>query len=83
MENIVGWKYNPGLKNIEKLYTFPSFIEAVLFVNEVARISEKLNHHPDILLKFNKVILTFTTHSSDGLTSLDINAASKIDSDLC
>jgi 4a-hydroxytetrahydrobiopterin dehydratase len=56
------------------------FAAAVALVNEVARLAEEANHHPDILLHgWNKLRLTLSTHSEGGLTAADFELAAKID----
>ena len=49
------------------------------FVNHVADLAEKMDHHPDILIQYKKVTLTLSTHSAGGLTALDFELAKKID----
>jgi 4a-hydroxytetrahydrobiopterin dehydratase len=49
------------------------------FVNQVARIAESNNHHPDIEIHWNKVLLTFTTHDESGLTEMDFKLALQCD----
>jgi 4a-hydroxytetrahydrobiopterin dehydratase len=59
---------------------FEDFAAAIAFVNSVAEISERANHHPDILVHgWNKVRLTLSTHSEGGLTEADFEVASQID----
>ncbi len=64
---------------IVKDFSFPSFKVALEFVNKIADIAEKLNHHPDILLSFNKVRISSTTHSDKGLSDKDFDLAEQID----
>ena len=66
-------------EEISRIYTFGSFGTAVAFVNQVADIAEKLDHHPDILLQYKKVRLSVSTHSAGGLTELDFTLAQRID----
>ncbi len=49
------------------------------FVNKVADIAEKQDHHPDILIKYNKVTLILSTRKVGGLSSKDFIQAAKID----
>lgn len=49
------------------------------FVNSVALLAEKRNHHPDINIRWNKVHLALSTHSAGGLTKLDFKLAKAID----
>jgi len=64
---------------IAREYRFSSFNAAMVFVNRVADLAESMDHHPDILVQFNKVTLTLSTHSAGGLTDLDFELAKKLD----
>ncbi|MEK6974436.1 MAG: 4a-hydroxytetrahydrobiopterin dehydratase [Nanoarchaeota archaeon] len=67
-------------KLIEREFDFKNFKEAMNFVNKVAEISEKENHHPNILIHmYNKVIITLYTHAINGLSINDFILASKIE----
>lgn len=70
-----GWKLEEDGRTIAKKYMFPSFPEAVAFVNKVAGIAEAQVHHPFISIDYRKVTLRLTTWHSGGLTLLDIHAA--------
>lgn len=72
-----GWEVEE--KSISKRFLFPSFLEAIAFVNKVATKSEKEEHHPDIDVRYNKVRLTLSTHSEGGITEKDIKLARIID----
>ncbi len=58
--------------------TQSDFKEAMLFVGAVAYVAERANHHPDILIEWNKVTLTLSTHSAGGLTGADFDLAGAI-----
>jgi len=58
---------------------FKDFVAAMKFVNAVARLAEKADHHPDIDIRWNKVTLALTTHSEGGLTENDFKMARQID----
>ena len=64
---------------IRRSFKFDSYMDGVTFVNEVAEIAERANHHPDIDLRWCRVDLLLTTHSEDGLTQLDFDVAVEID----
>jgi 4a-hydroxytetrahydrobiopterin dehydratase len=51
------------------------FKDAMFFVGAVAYLAEEANHHPDILIRWNKVTLTLSTHSAGGLTAADFSMA--------
>lgn len=65
---------------LSKSFRFTSFKEAMGFVNIVAAISEKMNHHPDIQINYNVVRLTLFTHSKNAITEKDEQLAKEIDS---
>lgn len=77
LKSLQGWQMKGN--EIIKTYNHKDFIDAVSFVNKVAILAEKANHHPDILIKYNKVTLTLSTHSEGGITDKDFNLARKID----
>ena len=55
------------------------FRAAMLYVGAVAYVAEEANHHPDILIQWNRVTLTLSTHSAGGLTAADFALARAID----
>jgi len=65
---------------IQRTYQFDDFAASMRFVNAVAAAAEKANHHPDILIRYNKVTLTLTTHDAGGITELDFELAQIADS---
>jgi len=64
---------------IEREYRFKSFTEAIDFINRVAKLAEKEEHHPDIFNSWRTVRLRLTTHDAGGLTEYDFDLAKKID----
>lgn len=74
---LTGW-IQKGL-TIEKTYVFKDFKNAMSFVNQVAEIAETEDHHPDIGIYYNKVLVTLWTHVVKGLTENDFILAAKID----
>ncbi|MBI2929014.1 MAG: 4a-hydroxytetrahydrobiopterin dehydratase [Verrucomicrobia bacterium] len=64
---------------ITRTYEFDDFVQAMTFVNKVARLAEKAQHHPDIDIRWNKVTLALTTHDAGGLTEKDFELAGKCD----
>ncbi len=65
-------------KTIEREFQFKDFRKAMEFVNKVADIAEKEDHHPDILIRYNKVTLILSTHKVGGLSKKDFILAAKI-----
>lgn len=66
-------------ETIRKTYRFSTFMEAIAFVNEAARLAEQYNHHPHIAIDYRDVTLGLTTWSAGGLTELDFALALEFD----
>lgn len=64
---------------IQKVFEFDDFPSAVKFVNDVAKMADRYDHHPDIDIRYNKVKLSMTTHSEEGLTGRDFDLAGDIE----
>lgn len=77
LARVEGWQREG--EALQKEFKFGSFGEAMEFVNRVARLAEAANHHPDILVQYNRVRLTLSTHSEGGLTARDFDLAEEID----
>lgn len=61
-----GW--GDSEEKLEKKFKFKDFNQAIKFVNKVAEIAEKQNHHPDIEVNFNKVKISITDHEKGGVS---------------
>jgi len=71
-----GWQLRG--KEISRTFVFEDFAPSIRFVNRLAKRAESMNHHPDILIQYNKVRLALTTHDEGGLTMKDFRLAQKI-----
>lgn len=60
-------------------FEFSSYMSGVEFVNQVAKIAEEMDHHPDIYLGYKKVNLEIMTHSVGGITNLDFEFAKRVE----
>jgi 4a-hydroxytetrahydrobiopterin dehydratase len=76
LAQLPGWKRNG--KAIDRVFQFDNFIKAMEFVNQIAEAAEAVNHHPDILISYNKVTLSLISHDSGGVTNRDIKMAGRI-----
>ncbi len=74
---IPSWRL--GGREIEHEFRFKDFREAMLFVNRIADIADKQDHHPDIFVSYNKVKLVFSTHKIGGLSMNDFIMAARVD----
>jgi len=72
-----GWELADG--RITKTATHKDFAAALRYVNAVGYLAEKANHHPDIVMSWNKVMLTLVSHSAGGLTDQDFALARSLD----
>ena len=77
MKTIHGWTLMGD--EIQKQYTFKDFPAAIAFVNRLAPDAEAADHHPDILINYKRVTLTYSTHSEGGLTDKDFAGAAMAD----
>ncbi|MES2874933.1 MAG: 4a-hydroxytetrahydrobiopterin dehydratase [Bacteroidota bacterium] len=67
-------------ESLTKDFKFPDFISAWAFMNKVALLAEKMDHHPDWCNSYNKVSISLSTHSAgDKVTSQDRELARLID----
>ena len=73
-----GWVMNPERYAIRKQFRFRNFVEAFGWMTKVALVAEKLNHHPEWSNVYSTVNVELTTHSTGGLTELDVKLAKKM-----
>ena len=77
LKTVPGWSKHG--KVILRTFEFAGFVESIDFVNSIAKLAQKANHHPDIDIRFNKVALKLSTHDEGGLTEKDFALARKCD----
>lgn len=56
-----------------------SFPQAVFVVSAIAAVAERMNHHPDIDIRWRTLTFTLSTHSAGGVTAADVELAQQID----
>ena len=81
-KKVDGWNVKPNEKKIyflEKDFRFKNFLESQKFINNVSKISEEENHHPDITFGWGYAEIKVTTHAIKGLSENDFILAAKID----
>lgn len=76
LAGLAGWTRQGN--SIVREVALADFRAAMLYVGAVAYLAEAANHHPDVLISWNKVTLTLSTHSAGGLTSKDFALAMQI-----
>ncbi len=79
-ENIAdlpSWSLNGD--SLQRTFRFDDFVGSMAFVEKIAHLAEEMNHHPDIMIRFNKVTLTLSTHDAGGITENDFTLARATD----
>ncbi len=77
LEGLNGWTLDGAA--IRRQFTLASFPDAIAFVTRLAFEAEAADHHPDILINYKRVTLTYSTHSEGGLTQKDFDGARNAD----
>ena len=72
-----GWELKDG--KIVKSFQFTSFMNAIEFVNEIAKVAERLDHHPIITINWKTVKLSLKSFDVDAITKRDISLAKEIE----
>ena len=71
------WSERDG--GLERTLEFASFLDGIAFVNRLAELAERENHHPDIEISYRRVTVRWTTHSAGGITDRDRALAAATD----
>ncbi len=77
LAGLSGWRFLN--EAISKDFKLKDFQEAMGFVVKIALAAEKMDHHPDITIEYNRVRIKLTTYSEEGVTEKDFNLAEKIE----
>jgi 4a-hydroxytetrahydrobiopterin dehydratase len=72
-----GWEVKDG--KVVKAFQFSSFMNAIGFVNEIAKVAERLDHHPIITINWKMVKLSLKSFDVDAITKRDIALAKEIE----
>ena len=78
-EHLPLWHVAEDGKALQRVFRFRDFSEAWGFMNRVALLAEKLDHHPDWSNVWNIVRIELTSHDSGGLTARDVRFATAVD----
>ena len=74
-----GWSINAASTEIRREYAFKDFYRTMSFVNAVAHIANREDHHPDLEVGYNYCRIRYSTHAIEGLSENDFICAAKID----
>jgi 4a-hydroxytetrahydrobiopterin dehydratase len=72
-----GWELKD--EKVIKSFQFSSFVDAIEFVNKVAKVAESINHHPIITINWKTVKLSLKSFDVDAITNRDITLATRIE----
>ena len=70
------WALEDG--KLVRYWTFPGFVQAMEFVEGIAQLAEREQHHPDIDIRYNQVKLALVSHDAGGITERDAHMAQHI-----
>jgi 4a-hydroxytetrahydrobiopterin dehydratase len=74
---LAGWTRKG--ESLLKTFTFATFMAGISFVDRVAAAAEKMDHHPDLDIRYTKISVVLSTHSAGGITIHDVNLAREMD----
>lgn len=77
LERLEGWECAGG--EISKEFRFKNYHQTLAFVNAVAWVAHRENHHPDMLVGYNTCRITYTTHAIGGLSENDFICAARVE----
>jgi 4a-hydroxytetrahydrobiopterin dehydratase len=72
-----GWSRRGDV--ITKTFQFRKFLDGIEFVRAVAKVADAADHHPDIDIRYTKIICSLSTHSAGGITQKDLDMARQIE----
>lgn len=78
VEQVPGWRLAEDGKSISRRFEFKGFYRTMAFVNALAWVANREDHHPDFTAGYNYCEVRFTTHAVDGLSENDFICAAKV-----
>jgi len=81
LARLEGWKLTGDGANvaIEKTFTFANYFETIAFVNALAWVAHRQDHHPDLSVHYDRCVVRFNTHDVGGISSTDFDCAAQAD----
>ncbi len=77
LPEISGWDLRDG--QIRKSFKFEDYHHTMAFVNAVAWVAHREDHHPDLEVGYNRCVVKYSTHAVKGLSENDFICAAKVD----
>ncbi len=79
LADLEGWDLRESATEIGKCYNFSNYYETMAFVNAIAWMAHHENHHPDLEVCYNHVLVRYSTHAIGGLSENDFICAAKVE----
>ena len=81
LTHVEGWQLEGDGADIaiSKTFRFANYFETIAFVNALALVAHKQDHHPDLSVHYNRCVVRFNTHDVKGLSETDFECASQVD----
>ncbi|HEY2968130.1 MAG TPA: 4a-hydroxytetrahydrobiopterin dehydratase [Casimicrobiaceae bacterium] len=77
LKALPAWEYADG--RLIKIFRFANYYETMAFVNAVAYVAHREDHHPDLSVHYNRAVASYSTHDAGGVTLNDCICAAKIE----
>lgn len=77
MSGLPGWAVQGGM--LTKTYPLKSYAEGVVFASAIGWTADGLDHHPDLFIGYQKVVVSTVTHDAGGLTGKDVVLARRVE----
>ncbi len=75
---VSGWTLNEDVTGISRSFKFKNYYETMAFVNAIAWISHREDHHPDLEVSYSRCVVRYSTHAVKGLSDNDFICAAKV-----
>lgn len=81
LKQLTGWTVvnDKNINQLQRMFGFKNFVDAMAFTNRIAELAEQADHHPAIITEWGKVTVTWWTHRIKGLHLNDFVMANKTD----
>lgn len=77
LKKVPDWELNNEATEIQRTLAFKNYYHTMAFVNALAYISHAENHHPDLVVSYNRCVIRYSTHAIGGLSENDFICAAK------
>jgi 4a-hydroxytetrahydrobiopterin dehydratase len=77
LSHTAGWEVDDGV--LTKTFEFEDHYQTMAFVNAVAWVSHREDHHPELVVGYNSCLIAYSTHSIGGLSENDFICAANVD----